>query len=119
MDVLGVIQKAIDWLASPVGKTLALYVSGLALRAWPSFFNKAIPVGTAAVNAALTLLGLLSQAAGGGSHQFALAAAEAAQPTNLVLDVILPQLIADGAYNWPRKVWKWVFDHAGRVRSRN
>lgn len=119
MNFLEVVQKAIEWLASPVGKTLALYASGWLLKAWPSFFDKAIPAGTAAVNLLLTVLGLLAQAAGGGAtgHAFAVAAVEQAQPTSLILDVILPQFIADGAYNWPRKVWGWFKCHALRMKA--
>lgn len=116
MNFLEAVQKAMEWLASPVGKTLALYASGWVLKAWPDFFNKAIPAGTAVVNLVLTLLGLLAQA-GGGSHTFAVAAVSQAQPANLILDVVLPQLIADGAYNWPRKIWSWFKDHALRMRA--
>ena len=120
MNFLEVVQNAIEWLASPVGKTLALYASGRLLKAWPKFFDGAIPAGTAAVNLLITVLGLLAQAAGGGTggaHAFAVVAMEQAQPANLVLDIILPQLIADGAYNWPRKVWRWFSQHALRMKA--
>lgn len=113
---MDIITSITAWLASPVGKTIALYVSGIVLRLWPKFFNGAIPVGTAGVNLLLSVLNLLAQAAAGnqvGGLHFA--AVEAAQPTNLILDVVLPQLIADGAYNWPRKVWKWLTEHGKKL----
>jgi len=116
MNLVQFLQTALDWLSSPVGKTLALYASGWAFKAWPAFFNKAIPVGTASVNVLLTILNLLAQSAAGAGSIAAVAAVQA-QPVNIVLDVLLPQLIADGAYNWPRSVWHWIRDHSFRVRA--
>lgn len=116
MDIIGTITAATAWLASPVGKTIALFVSGRLLKLWPKFFNGAIPVATPAINLLLTVVNLLTQAAAGtqvGGIHFA--AVEAAQPVNVLLDVVLPQLIADGAYNWPRKVWRWFTDHGRKL----
>ena len=110
-----VITSITAWLASPIGKSIALYVAGIALRLWPQFFNKAIPAGTAVVNLALTLVNLLAQAVAGPPAGVHTAALELAQPTNVVLDIILPQIIADGAYNWPRKFWRWFTEHGKKL----
>jgi len=116
MDIITSITSITAWLASPVGKTLAIYVAGRLLKLWPKFFDGAIPAGTAGVNLLLTVLNLLAQAASGnqvGGLHFA--ALEAAQPTNVLLDIVIPQLIADGAYNWPRKIWKWLSEHGRKI----
>ena len=65
MDIITSITSITAWLASPVGKTLAIYVAGRLLWLWPQFFNGAIPAGTAGVNLLLTVLNLLAQAASG------------------------------------------------------
>lgn len=114
MDVAKVLTDAITWLSAPMGKTIALYACGWLLKLWPKFFDKAIPVATPALNLLLTVLGLFAQSAGGNAT-FAVAAMDAAQPTNVLLDIVLPQLIADGAYNWPRKIFAWIGKHGRKI----
>lgn len=116
MNISQYLQLAIDWLNSPVGKTIAVYVAGWGLKMWKPFFDKAIPVATLTINLLISVLGVITGAASGVHNtSFAVAAVTEAQQMNPLFDIILPQIIADGAYNWPRKIWKWLTDHSRKV----
>lgn len=103
---MNILEQILAFVQSVPGKAILLYVFGWLLKLNPNFPNSAIPIATLVTNIVVALLATLAEA--GGIKPAVYAVAAVAQGNNLLLDIILPQLIADGAYNWPRKVWAWI-----------
>lgn len=114
---MNILAQILATLQTTVGKSILLYVTGWILKLIPSFSDKAIPLATMVVNILSTILATMASAhAAPLPGMFMLAAVEpvAGPGFNPLLDVILPQFIADGAYNWPRNLWHWL---SGRFKK--
>jgi len=112
MDVL---KQVLDFANSVTGKTLLLYGFGWLLKASPKVANEVIPVANLVVNILVTVV---ASAVDAGGIKPALMVA-AVQPQHVgvdwLVDVVAPQLLADGLYNWPRRVYNWIFVHKGKT----
>jgi hypothetical protein len=103
------LQQFFEFLSGSLGKAALLYAFGWILKLNPKFADEAIPVATLILNILTALLAGLVGAHGGlAPAGFSFAAVVMPAQPNPILDIILPQLIADGAYNWPRKIWRWL-----------
>lgn len=115
---MAILAQILAFVQGMFGKSLLLYVTGWLLKLNPKFADEAIPAATAVVNILVAILAAMAEAAG-GTHTAMFAAVDPTPAgSNLILDVLLPQIIADGAYNWPRKIFKWIFHHGGKVINR-
>jgi hypothetical protein len=105
-----VLTNILGFLQDPLYK--GLLVTGLTwlFKVKPEI-KTALPLVSLAVNVVLELVSAAAEAAVGpvAPAAFSVAAVmEKPAGFNPVLDILLPQLIADGAYNWPRKAWAWL-----------
>ena len=103
MDVL---TQILSFVQGTTGKALLLYGFGWLLKINPKFADAAIPAATVALNILVTVVGVAVEAHGIKPAYFVVAATPPG--FNVLTDVILPQIIADGAYNWPKKLWAFL-----------
>jgi len=103
MDVL---TQILSFVQGTAGKALLLYGFGWLLKINPKFADAAIPAATVALNILVTVVGVAVEAHGIKPAYFVVAATPPG--FNVLTDVILPQIIADGAYNWPKKLWAFL-----------
>ena len=116
---MAVLIQILAFVQGMAGKSLLLYTTGWILKKNPKFADEAIPAATLVVNILVAVLAAVTQAATGGVHSVAFAALDPTPAgSNIILDVLLPQIIADGAYNWPRRIWAWLFHHGAKVTNR-
>jgi len=103
MDVL---TQILSFVQGTTGKALLLYGFGWLLKINPKFADSAIPAATVALNILVTIIAVAAEAQGVKTASFVVAATPPG--FNVLTDVILPQIIADGAYNWPKKLWAFL-----------
>jgi hypothetical protein len=114
-----VLTQILTFVHSLFGKSALIYGFGWLFKLNPKFKDAGIPIATLVVNVLSTILAAAAEAAGAANHPAMFAVVQAVNPApgagvDVVFDVILPQLIADGAYNWPRRVWAWIKARLGR-----
>ena len=108
---MNVLTQALSFVQSLFGKSILVYGFGWLFKLNPKFKNEGIPAATLVVNILVAALAAAAEAAGATTSPAAFVAATAAgamRPDAIIFDVLLPQLIADGLYNYPRRLWSWL-----------
>lgn len=105
-----ILTQILAYLQDPVYKGLVVHALTWLFRFRPEL-RGATPVLSLGVNILLAIIAAWGEAAVGPVKPAAFSlAAVAAQPTgfNLIVDVLLPQAIADGTYNFTKKLVAWL-----------
>lgn len=104
------------WVSDPTGKTILLFVGGLILKKWGAFVNKAIPAALLVVSIIVEVLKalfpLLVPAAHAAADSLAVGAAVAVAAVpwwkTILLDVLVPTLLASGAQSQMKNTRQWA-----------
>ena len=97
-------EQFMEWLNGPLVKTLVLLVFGFALKKWPDFINKAIPLVLTVISGLLTFVQFLSSLLGPAVAHAQSVTIPLPQPHQawwmyLLTSVLLPVLVAVGAHS--------------------
>jgi hypothetical protein len=96
-------EQFMEWLNSPLVKTLLLLVAGFALKKWPAFLNKWIPLALTFVSGLLTFVQFLASLLVPVAHAqgVTIPLPQPHQPWwhYLAVSVLLPVLMAVGAHS--------------------
>ncbi len=111
---MGILATILSFVQSMVGKSVLIYGFGWLFKLNPKFKDEGIPVATAVVNILIAIIAAAAEASGVAAYPAGYAVISVLDPTpggrgvDVVFDLVLPQLIADGLYNWPSKIAKWL-----------
>jgi hypothetical protein len=100
----------LDWANSPVGKTVLLFVGGVALKRWPTFINKAIPVTLLVASSLLSILhaAFPSLTPIASTTLMVTSAPASSWWSTFITTAILPTVAAVGLHSGPKNTLEWA-----------
>jgi hypothetical protein len=105
-----ILAAVLAYIQDPIWRGVLVNLLGYVFRMKPEL-RSSLPVVTLALNIAMAVVAVAGEAAAASTKPALYSLAEMATVPNAatgLLELLLAQVIADGAYNWPRKLIAWV-----------
>lgn len=100
-------ENLMTWVENPMVKSALLFLGGWALKRWPSFVNKAIPVALLVVSALLSIIKSAFPDVVADGAVIATVVQAAPWWKGFILDCVVPVLLAVGAHSHAKNTREW------------